>query len=203
MALVETELLGNVLLLTMASSGAQEPLTDEICADLLAALEDAAQNEAVLALALLHKGALFSSGRPAETKQVSEQRKRLLELPQWFDKPLVAGAAGPALGEGLGLLLAAQIVVAAVGTQFGATDIRQGLWPELWYAQLQAAVGPRRARYLAMSGRTIGSTEALQWGVVQEVIPAMEVEDRVQQIAVYLSKLPPAALRPQLRQSNC
>ena len=61
-------------------------------------------------------------------------------------------------------------------------------------ARLVAAVGERRAIALAMTGRIFSVNEALQWGLVHEVAPAFELDDRASATAHHLAESSPQAM---------
>jgi enoyl-CoA hydratase/carnithine racemase len=102
-------------------------------------------------------------------------------------KPIVAAVQGPALAGGTGLVANAHIVVAAHGSSFGLTEIRIGMWPFVIYRAVAAAVGDRRALELALTGKVFGVNEAVQYGLVHEVVPPVELEDRAEAIALHVA----------------
>ena len=109
-------------------------------------------------------------------------------------KPIVAAVQGGAFGGGLGLVANAHVALAAQGTQFGLTEMRLGLWPFLIYRAVSHAVGERRATELSLTARLFGTTEALQFGLIHEVTPAFELEDRATAIAHGIANSSPAAV---------
>jgi enoyl-CoA hydratase/carnithine racemase len=98
---------------------------------------------------------------------------RLAALPV----PVVAAAQGAAAGGGLGLLWVADVVVAAddlrVVTAFDKLGL-SGDGGSSWY--LPRLLGLRRAQQLLMGGRALAADEALQWGLVSQVVPRAELE---------------------------
>ena len=119
----------------------------------------------------------------------------VFQFRQWITRPVVCAVQGAALGPGLALIANAHVVVAAQGTSFGLTEIRTGGWP-LGFAAVRDAIGERRALELAMTGRVFGAPEALQMGLVHEIAPAFEYDDRAEALAQHLSKLPLAGRLP-------
>jgi enoyl-CoA hydratase/carnithine racemase len=107
---------------------------------------------------------------------------------EWITHPVVCAVQGAVLGPGVGLIANAHVVVAAQGTSFGLTEVRTGGWPAAMPA-LQRAIGERRAVELALTGRVFGAPEALQIGLVHELAPAFEFDDRAEAIARHLGGL--------------
>jgi enoyl-CoA hydratase/carnithine racemase len=70
------------------------------------------------------------------------------------------------------------VVIAAENATFGLTGIRMGLWPFAFFHAVSAAVGERRALALTITGKILGAAEALQIGLVHQVVPIEEVEPR-------------------------
>jgi enoyl-CoA hydratase/carnithine racemase len=73
-------------------------------------------------------------------------------------------------------------------------EIKVGLWPFLVYRSVSAAIGPRRALTLSLSGRSFAAEQARKWGLVYRVLPAVETEDRGRAMARHLAKASPQAL---------
>ena len=100
---------------------------------------------------------------------------------------------------GLALLANAHVVVAAQGSSFGLTDIREGIWNEALYRAVAGAIGERRTRELSLTGRIFSTPDALAWGLVHLVAPAFELDDRATEIATALANASPHAIRSALR----
>ena len=96
-------------------------------------------------------------------------------------KPVVAAITGYALGGGLELALAADFRVAGERARVGQPEILLGVIPGAGGTQrLSRLVGPARAKDIVFSGRMVGAAEALQIGLVDQVVP----DDSVYQAAL-------------------
>jgi enoyl-CoA hydratase len=91
-------------------------------------------------------------------------------------KPLIGAINGAALTGGLELALACDWLMASENAVFGDSHARLGLTPG-WglTVLLTEAVGARRARQLITTGKTIDARTALEWGLVNEVVPHAEL----------------------------
>jgi enoyl-CoA hydratase len=95
-----------------------------------------------------------------------------------ISKPTVAAVTGYALGSGLTLALAADWRVSGDNVKWGATQILDGLAPSHHDAELLArAIGDAHAKELAFTGRFVHATEALELGVVDELVAPDHVYD--------------------------
>lgn len=139
-------------------------------------------------------GPIFCSGdsRP-------EQLPELLRFRRWVGCPVVVAVQGPAAGAGVALLANANLVVAAQGVSFALTEIREGRWPEEGWDALAGALGLRRLQALALTGRVFTAPEALAWGLVHELAPAFELDDRAWATAKHLAGLNEEALKMMMR----
>lgn len=94
-------------------------------------------------------------------------------------KPTIARVNGHALAGGFGLAAACDIVVAVQDAKMGTTEIKVGLWPMQISAILQRLMPARRALELFMTGRIFDAAEAVDLGIVTEVVPDIAALDGV------------------------
>jgi methylglutaconyl-CoA hydratase len=116
--------------------------------------------------------------------------RTLNELP----KPTVARVGGAALGGGTGLVACCDIVVASAEATFGTTEVRLGLIPAVIGPYVIAAIGPRHARRLTLTGERISAAEAARIGLAHEVVAADQLDRAVERIVGDLLKGGPGAI---------
>ncbi len=110
--------------------------------------------------------------------------------------PLVAAVSGYALGGGLELALACDLVVAAEGSELGQPEIMLGLIPGGGGTQrLARSVGKQRAMELVLTGRRIDAAEAERMGLVNRVAPKRRWLDEALDLARTVAERPPLAAR--------
>jgi enoyl-CoA hydratase/carnithine racemase len=187
----------NVLRITMNRPDRKNALSESMCRAIVEAVESAEDDISVGAILIEGRGDVFCAGMDLEgaTEGATQIHDRLFTLGSRIRKPIVAAVNGPALGGGLGLLANVHIVVAAHGSSFGLTEIRVGMWPFVIWRSIVNAIGERRAMALALTGRIFSVNEALQWGLVHEVAPSFEVDDRATAIALHVAENSPVATR--------
>ena len=116
---------------------------------------------------------------------------------------ILAAVDGAALGGGVGLVAAADLVVATHSSRFGLPELYFGLVPAMVLPVLLQRVTPQKARWLALSGVAIDAPAALELGLVDEVVadgPALEASIRRQ--ARHLRRADPEAIATLRRQCS-
>jgi enoyl-CoA hydratase len=113
-----------------------------------------------------------------EAEAADRVRREAIDAVAALPKPTVAAITGYALGAGLSLALAADWRVCGDNVKLGATEILASLIPGGGgCARLARAVGPQRAKELVFSGRFVGAEEALELGLVDELVAPDGVYD--------------------------
>ena len=172
-------------------------------ADAFAALgEDAA----VRVVMLTGAGRSFSAGADLNWMKraagYDEERNRadaralelMLRTIDECPKPVVALVNGAAIGGGVGLVAACDIAIAAEGAQFATSEVRLGILPAVIAPFVVRAIGPREARRWFLTAERFGAEEARRIGLVHEVAPADQLEERGAAMVADLLKGGPEAL---------
>jgi enoyl-CoA hydratase/carnithine racemase len=106
--------------------------------------------------------------------------------------PSVAAIQGSALAGGLELVLVCDVAIAAHGARLGDFHARYGLFPGGGSSQrLPRIIGERRAKWLLLSGESIGAELAMEWGLVNEVVPEETLLERAEGVAQLLARRSP------------
>jgi len=170
------------------------------------AIAETARNEQVRVLVLAATGKLFCAGgdvgemaagadRSGYLAELAGTMHEALEALRRLPVPVVAQVQGTAAGAGIGLVLAADIAVAADSAKFTFAYPGVGLSPDCGVsALLPRVVGPRRAAAFALTGRVLTAAEAGEWGLVTEVCPAVRLPGRVDELAASIAAGPASAL---------
>ena len=107
----------------------------------------------------------------------------LLQRFQQVKKPTIARVNGHALAGGLGLVLACDLAVSSAEAGFGTPEIDRGLFPMMLMALLQRHLGRKRALELVLTGDRLTATQAMEWGLVNRVVPAAELDAATKALA--------------------
>ena len=124
-------------------------------------------------------------------------RGRFADLLRTFRRlktPTVAAVRGLALGGGLGLVLACDLAVASDDAKLGTPEIKRGLFPMMIARSIYEHVPRKAANALVLLGETVRGARAVEYGLVNEVVPDVEVLARACALAGQLADLSPAVL---------
>ncbi len=111
--------------------------------------------------------------------------------------PVVARLHGAVVGAGLELAAACDLRVAAEGTAFAMPEVLLGIPSVVEAALLPRLVGAGRAAWLVLTGEPIDAKTALDWGLVQELVPLAALDERVGALLERLAAAEPEALAAQ------
>src|SRR5688500_7154839 len=172
---------GPVLRVRLDRPEVRNALNGELIAALRAAFSTVRTEDGVRALVLSGEGAVFCAGADLTwmrgvagwtREQHEADARQLFEMLHALDTcavPTVARVHGAALGGGMGLIAACDVVVAAEGTQFGFTEAKLGLHPGVISPFCVAKIGTSHARALFSTAERFGPTRAVQIGLVHHV----------------------------------
>ncbi|HTX19287.1 MAG TPA: enoyl-CoA hydratase-related protein [Bacteroidota bacterium] len=186
---------GRVCRITLACPSKENTLDDILVAELTQAIVAAAKDPAVKTVVLAGEGTAFCGGTDLEYLQKlsrfdfsqnledSKNLMKLFHLLYTMRKPVLAQVQGAAFASGCGLVCACDIVIASDDALFGFPEVSLGLIPAVVLTFLARKVGEGKAREMVMTGRTLRARDAHTCGLVNEVVPGDELEDRVRSVA--------------------
>lgn len=111
------------------------------------------------------------------------------------DKPIIAALFGYVLGGGLELALACDLRIATEGAQLGFPEAKVGSMPGVGGTQRSTRlIGAARAKELMFTGERIPATQALDWGLLNRVVPDGELEKASEELAGKIARNAPLSL---------
>jgi 2-oxoglutaroyl-CoA hydrolase len=168
--------------------------------ELARAFDELGRDESVRAIVLTGAGGAFTAGGDVAgfLEREPEQLSRLawnVAAPERCPKPVVAALRGYTLGIGLELALACDFRIAADDVELGLPELKLGMIPGSGGTQrLARMIGLGRAKNAVLRGRRIPAQEALELGLVTEVVPPGELDAAVRRLLDELAELSPLAL---------
>ncbi|MBL6447235.1 enoyl-CoA hydratase/isomerase family protein [Fulvivirga sp. 29W222] len=151
----------------------------QLMGELRDALKELDDDESVRAIIITGNEKAFAAG--ADIKQMAgKSAVDMLKIDQFSTwdqirktkKPLIAAVSGFALGGGCELAMTCDMIIASETAKFGQPEIKIGVMPGAGGTQrLTKAIGKARAMELVLTGRFISGEEAMQYGLVNKVVP--------------------------------
>ncbi len=198
---VQVETRGAVALVTLNRPDSANTLNLQMAMDLLAAAMTCARTAAVRAVVLTGAGRHFCFGgdlRAMATRDTSGDGY-IRELTTYLhaaishfvrmDAPVVAAVNGTAAGAGVGLVAMADLALCARSSKFNLAYTNAGLTPDAGTTfLLPRTVGVKRAMELLLLNRTLPASEALAWGLVNEVVADEQLLTRALEVAEQLAQ---------------
>ena len=206
-ATVELERTDRVARIVLNRPDALNAWTKQLGREVIAALDEVADDPEVRTIVLTGAGRAFSSGadlkaggelsdngRPDVLTPLREVYNPLILRVRTIPKPVIAAVNGPAVGIGCSLALAADLVVAARSAYFLLAFVNIGLGLDGGASQLLTArVGHARAFQMAYLGERIAAPQAADWGLINEVVDDEALAARTDELAGRLAAGPPGS----------
>ncbi|GAA4550954.1 enoyl-CoA hydratase/isomerase family protein [Pseudonocardia xishanensis] len=189
--LVELQVTDGIALVRLNRPEQLNALSDALLRSLEATLEQVEADESVRAVVLTGTGEAFCAG--ADLSQLLERldgrQDAILDFVRRAGRtfrrletsrlPAVAAVNGTAVAGGFELILACDVVFAAPGVRMGDGHLRYGVLPGGGGAvRLERKIPPNAARRLLLTGDLEPAERFREWGLVEEVVPAVELVDR-------------------------
>ena len=202
---VRTALDDGVLTVTITRPEQRNALTVDVTRGLLDALQRAEREDEIRVVVLTGAGErAFCAGADlgglrADAGAVERHEGRtlfadVLQALRRAPTPVIARINGAALAGGFGLALACDLAIAADDASFGTPEVKVGMWPYLISAVIMEHLGPKRTMDLLLTGRRIDAAQALDWGLVNRVVPRDQLDAAAAETAAGLAAFSPLVL---------
>jgi enoyl-CoA hydratase len=140
---------------------------------------------------------------PEDAYRMMGQMARLVSTMKNLGKPIVARVNGLVIGGGGELLLPCDIIIASDNAKFMLGETNAGAVPSVGTTQwLTLAIGDKRAKYVLLTDEMFKAEKALEWGLVNKVVPLANLDEEVDKIANLLCNRAPWAMRLIKTQAN-
>lgn len=192
---------GGIATITLDSQHNRNALSKQLVAELSGALATADRDETVRAVLLTAAGTVFCSGADlseAEDGGMEQGAHDLVALQRQIvasAKPVVIRLHGPVRAGGLGLVGAADIVVAADTVTFAFTEAQLGLAPALISLTTLPRMTSRAAARTFLTAESFDAATAAECGLITEAVPADQLDAVVTVVLEQLVRASPQGLR--------
>lgn len=218
MQYVDVKVHGNVATILMDRPAVRNALNPQLLADLSTAFSDVHQEKRAHAVVLTGGGAHFCSGLDLQVLADIAEMPEPDALPEWFSawrqftelleqmlrfpKPIVAAVDGAAVGAGLALSLAADLVVASKRASFSAEAVRRGLVGGATAALLSFRLGGSVAARMLLTGQPIDAEEAHRVGLCGTPVDSEQIWVTATDLAKQCTAAPREAIQATKRVLN-
>ncbi|MFJ2226210.1 enoyl-CoA hydratase/isomerase family protein [Streptomyces halstedii] len=190
---LEHEVADGVATVVISNPAKRNAMTADMWAALPGLLDALSADPAVRVLVLTGAGGTFCAGADITSLQdpagrAQEAAVRAEEALAAFPRPTLAAVRGYCVGGGCQLAVACDLRFADQEASFGVTPAKLGIvYPASSTRRLVTLVGPATAKFLLFSGELVAAERALRTGLVDEVLPADGLEERVRDFARVLA----------------
>lgn len=137
---------------------------------------------------------VFNTNLPETSRTDSENMALALRTLFDFPKPIIAAVNGPAIAAGMSLATIPDFTLATPESKFGYNEVRVGYVPAIEASFLLRQVGEKRTRELLLTGRLLKAHEALQLGLVTQIVAVEELMQTARALAQGLLLNSPQAM---------
>jgi methylglutaconyl-CoA hydratase len=206
-ATIEVAIRNGIGILALNRPDDHNALNAILVAELTEALLHLGADDGVRAIVLTGNGAGFcagadrtwmkkmAAGSRAENLAEANALARMLQTLNDAPKPTVARIHGAAYGSGVGLVACCDIAIAAVEATFEISDAKLGLIPAVVSPYVIEAIGARQARRYFLTAEPFEAAEAYRLGLVHDIVPILQLDDRINEVLGTLLLAGPNAQR--------
>jgi enoyl-CoA hydratase len=201
--MILTETHGRVGLITFNRPQAMNALNNQLMRELMDALEAFDKNDEIRAMVVSGNEKAFAAG--ADIKEMADKSiHQMMDTDhvavfgriRTIKKPVIAAVSGFALGGGCEIALSCDMIVASESAMFGQPEITIGVIPGAGGTQrLTRAAGKAIAMEMVLNNRTLSAQEALQFGLVNHVMPVSDYLNAALKLAEEIASRAPLAVQ--------
>jgi enoyl-CoA hydratase/carnithine racemase len=172
-------------------------LSLELMEELIEALTEASGQATTRAIVIEGAGPAFSAGHDlsemigaedAFLRDLFDRCTAMMATIHKIPQPVIAKVHGIATAAGCQLVAACDLAVAAQGTRFATPGVKIGLFCSTPMVPVSRAVGRKRAMEMLLTGEPIDAVTALDWGLINRVVPAEELESAVLELVQAIAR---------------
>jgi enoyl-CoA hydratase/carnithine racemase len=178
-------------------------LSLELMQELIGSLETLGADPELRAIVIEGAGPAFSAGHDLSEmvgrdlpfyQQLFDVCTELMETIHRVPQPVIAKVHGVATAAGCQLVAACDLAVAADDARFATPGVKIGLFCSTPMVPLSRAIGRKRALEMLVTGDLIDARTALEWGLVNRIVPADQLDDAVRELVEKIAASSPLTI---------
>jgi enoyl-CoA hydratase/carnithine racemase len=188
---------GQIGLVTLNRPERRNALSLELMTELISALNELAAEKSIRVIILAASGKVFSSGHDLSElvgRTVNDYRRlfdvctELMTKIQSIAQPVIAQVQGLATAAGCQLVATCDLAIASDQAAFATPGVKIGLFCTTPMVALSRAVGRKRALEMLLTGKLVDAATAVEWGLVNRAVPAVELESATRELACQIAQ---------------
>jgi enoyl-CoA hydratase/carnithine racemase len=188
---------GQIGLITLNRPERRNALSLELMTELISALDELAAEKSIRVIILAASGKVFSSGHDLSElvgRTVNDYRRvfdvctELMTKIQSIAQPVIAQVQGLATAAGCQLVATCDLAIASDQAAFATPGVKIGLFCTTPMVALSRAVGRKRALEMLLTGKLVDAATAVEWGLVNRAVPAVELESATRELACQIAQ---------------
>ncbi|HLH69126.1 MAG TPA: enoyl-CoA hydratase [Candidatus Dormibacteraeota bacterium] len=192
------------VLITLNRPRQRNALSTPLMRELTGELERQSARPEVRAIVLRAEGPAFSAGHDLkeligrsleEEQEVFDVCTRMMETIQRIPQPVIAAVQGVATAAGCQLVATCDLAVASEQASFATPGVKIGLFCSTPMVALSRNIGRKRALEMLLTGRPIDARTAAEWGLVNRVVPAEDLDAAALELAHQVAAASPLTVK--------
>jgi enoyl-CoA hydratase/carnithine racemase len=192
------------VLITLNRPETRNALSTLLMRELAEELERQGARPEVRVVILRANGPAFSAGHDlkelidrtlAEEQAVFDACTRMMDAVQRIPQPVIAAVQGIATAAGCQLVATCDLAIAADTARFATPGVKIGLFCSTPMVAVSRNIGRKRALEMLLTGRPIDAATAAEWGLVNRVVPAQELDAAALELARQVASASPLTLK--------
>ena len=194
---------GPIARVTLNRPERRNPLSLQMMREATAAIRALGDDPDCRVVVLTGSGPALSAGHEISemVERTLEQEREifsvcvdLMESIQAIRQPVIAEVQGHAVAAGCQLVATCDLAVAVDTARFGTPGVKIGLFCSTPMVAVSRNIGRKRAMQMLLTGETIDATTAVEWGLINESVPADRLRARVDELATQIADASPLTL---------
>ena len=188
---------GQIGIITLNRPDRRNALSLDLMLELIACFDELSADGNIRVIVLRAAGKAFSSGHDLTEmvgRTVNEYRRifdvctELMTKIQSVPQPVIAQVQGVATAAGCQLVATCDLALASEQASFATPGVRIGLFCTTPMVALSRAIGRKRAMEMLLTGKLVDAHTAADWGLINRVVPAAELDSETKQLAVKIAE---------------